>query len=295
MLNNFFNNFPGDFITSEQLLVEDLVIEAIQMYGMDLFYLPRESRDEFDMLYGEDVLKTYTKAYPIEMYIENFTGMEGEGDFISKFGLEIREEIRMIVSRRRFKATIPDLIRPNEGDLIYIPIFTSFFEIIGVENQNDQAMFYTLGRGRGGNVYLYALQLKQYVFSNEVIATDNTEINNSFRNYWPKVRLTIANTTTQFLNDEIIYQGNSIANATAQAYLFDFVSNTTIDVYRTQGTFSSANGIIRGSTSNATANIVSSSDTVLMSTFSEDIQDNQRLSDEVDSILNFSENNPFGS
>jgi hypothetical protein len=97
------------------------------------------------------------------MYIENFTGMEGDGDFISKFGLEIREEVRMIVSRRRFKATIPDLIRPNEGDLIYIPLFTSFFEIIGVENQNDQAMFYTLGRGRGGNVYLYALQLKQYV------------------------------------------------------------------------------------------------------------------------------------
>jgi len=295
MLNNFFNQFPGDFVTSEQLLVEDCLIESIQMHGMDLYYLPRETRDTFDMLYGEDVLKTYTKAYPIEMYIENFTGMEGEGDFISKFGLEIREEIRMIVSRRRFKSVVPNQIRPNEGDLLYIPLFTSFFEVIAVENQNDQAMFYTLGRGRGGNVFLYALQLKQYVYSNEVINTNIQEINNAARNYWPKVKLTIANTSSKFVNDEIVYQGNSLANASAQAYVFDYISSISMDVYRTQGIFTSANGIIRGVTSNSTANIVDSSDTIPMSTISEDIQDNQRLSDEVDTILDFSETNPFGS
>ena len=103
--NVYFNNFPAEQITSEQLLVEDLVIEAMQIHGMDVYYLPRTSRDSVDMLYGEDTLKQYVTAYPIEMYLENVTGMDGEGDFISKFGLEIRDELSLLVSRRRFKYT----------------------------------------------------------------------------------------------------------------------------------------------------------------------------------------------
>ena len=83
--NFYFNNAPTDQITSEQLLVEDLVIEAMQIHGLDVYYLPRTSRDSVDMLYGEDTLKQYVTAYPIEMYLENVTGMDGEGDFISKF------------------------------------------------------------------------------------------------------------------------------------------------------------------------------------------------------------------
>ena len=159
--NFYFNNFPAEQITSEQLLVEDLVIEAMQIHGMDVFYLPRTSRDSVDMLYGEDTLKQYVTAYPIEMYLENVTGMDGEGDFISKFGLEIRDELSLLVSRRRFKYATgaSNLIRPREGDLVYIPLIQNFFEITFVEHENDQAMFYTLGRGRGGNVYVYALKM----------------------------------------------------------------------------------------------------------------------------------------
>ena len=74
--NFYFNNFPKNHITPEQLLVEDLVIEAMQIYGMDVFYMPRSSRDSVDQIYGEDTLKTYRKAYPIEMYMENVTGMD---------------------------------------------------------------------------------------------------------------------------------------------------------------------------------------------------------------------------
>jgi hypothetical protein len=123
--NFYFNNFPAEQITPEQLLVEDLVIEAMQIHGMDVYYMPRESRDEVDYIYGEDTLKTYTKAYPLEMYLENVTGMAGDGDFISKFGLEIRDEVTMLVSRRRFKYTTAasNLIRPREGDLIFCHCF----------------------------------------------------------------------------------------------------------------------------------------------------------------------------
>ena len=74
--NLYYNNFPIDQITQEQLLVEDLVIEAMQIYGMDVYYMPRESRDQVDYIFGEDTLKTYTKAYPLEMYMEDVLGME---------------------------------------------------------------------------------------------------------------------------------------------------------------------------------------------------------------------------
>ena len=121
---------------------------------MDVYYLPRSSRDSVDTLYGEDTLKQYVRAYPIEMYLENTTKMDGDQDFMSKFGLEIRDEMSMLVSRRRFKYTTrgENLIRPREGDLVYVPLMQNFFEITFVEHENDQAMFYTLGRGRGGKI-----------------------------------------------------------------------------------------------------------------------------------------------
>jgi len=291
--NVYFNNYPSSQITSEQLLVEDLVIEAMQIYGMDIFYLPRSTRDQVDYLFGEDTLKQYVTAYPIEMYLENVTGMDGEQDFISKFGLEIRDEAQFLVSRRRFKATIP-LDRPLEGDLVYIPLFRNLFEITFVEHENDQAMFYTLGRGRGGNVYVYAIKLKQYVFSNEVIKVGISEIDDQIRNYYPRTKISLnAGGSGTFLNDEIVYQGANLAYATAQAVVYDFVPDTHIDVIRVKGTLN-AGSPIKGNTSNATWTISVASDTAYMNTAFEDIVDNQRIQTEAAGIIDFTETNPFG-
>ena len=111
----YFNNFPSGQITSEQLLVEDLLIESMQIHGMDVFYLPRTSRDSVDQLFGEDTLKQYLTAYNIEMYLENVTGMEGEGDFISKFGFA--------GASNRAVTPVKSLISPASA-LLYNP-FTS--------------------------------------------------------------------------------------------------------------------------------------------------------------------------
>jgi hypothetical protein len=290
--NFYFNPFPTSQITPEQLLVEDLVIEAMQMYGMDVFYLPRSTRDSVDYLYGEDTLKQYVTIFPLEMYMENVTGMEGEQDFISKFGLEIRDEMTLLVSRRRFVATVPQ-IRPNEGDLIYVPLLKNLFEITFVEHENQQTMFYTLGRGRGGNVYVYALKLKQYVFSNEIISTGIAEIDDQVRDYYPRTKISLtAGGTRKFVNDEIVYQGANLAYATAQAIVYDFTPNTHLDVIRVQGTFASGNVI--GNTSNAIWSVNVVDDTAYMNTAFEDIQDNARIESESDSIIDFSEVNPFG-
>lgn len=288
--NLYWNNFPKH-ITPEQLLIEDLVIESLKIHGMDVYYMPRSTRDSVDLLYGEDPLKQYVNAYPIEMYLEDVTGMEGEGDFISKFGLEIRDEISLLVSRRRFSFTIPQN-RPNEGDLIYVPLVQNFFEITFVEHENNQAMFYTLGRGRGGNVYVYALKMKQFVFSNEIIQTGILEIDEQIRDEYPRTRLSLNNVVGKFLNDETVYQGVSYETRTAEAVVYDLVSNSHMDVYRTIGGFTT--GTITGKTSGATATILVASDTAVMDNAFEDIIDNNRIETESDLILDWTEKNPFG-
>ncbi len=283
--NFYFNPFPsrlgnGNSITPEQLL--------------DVYYLPRTSRDEVDYLFGEDTLKEYRTAHPIEMYLENVTGMEGEGDFISKFGLEIRDEVSFLVSRLRFRYTVNGLTRPREGDLIYIPMLTGLFEITYVEHENNQAMYYTLGRGRGGNVYVYALKMKQYVFSSEIINTGVAEIDDNMKAYYPRTRISLAaGGTGKFVNDEIVYQGSSLASATAQALVYDFVPNTYIEIYRTQGDFVSTTNV-KGDTSNANWSITLVSDAATQNNAFEDIIDNARIEAASDGIIDFSETNPFG-
>jgi len=296
--NFYLQNFPVNQITQEQLLVEDLVIEALQWAGMDIFYLPASNESEIDYLFGDHALKQYTRAYPIEMYLENVTGMDGEGDFISKFGLEIRDEMSFLVSRRRFKTVTggSQLVRPREGDLVYIPLVQNFFEVIFVEHENDQAMFYTLGRGRGGNVYVYALKLKQFVFSNEVIQTGIDEIDNQIRDHYARTKITLTTGSGQYLEDEIIYQGTDLANATAQALVYD--SNTLvqsgkfINAYRVNGTF--ITGPIKGATSNAVYQATVVSDFTPLDNPFEDIIDNNRIQEEAMDIIDWSESNPFG-
>ena len=300
--NFYFNNFPLEQITSEQLLVEDLVIEAMQIYGMDVYYLPRTSRDQVDYLYGEDTLKQYTSAYPLEMYLENVTGMDGEQDFISKFGLEIRDEVTMLVSRRRFRYTtgLSNLIRPREGDLVYIPMVKNFFEITFVEHENDQAMFYTLGRGRGGNVYVYALKLKQFVFSDEVISTGIAEVDDNIRDYYRRSQLnmSLSTGTGTYLADEIVYQSadGTLANASVTAIVHTWTKGATrkLDVYRVKGTFANNSNTI-GATSGAyytTGGTID--DTAFDNNVFEDIVDNTRIESESDNIIDFTEINPFG-
>ena len=293
--NFYFNNFPANQITSEQLLVEDLVIESLGINGMDVYYMPRTSGDSVDLLYGEDPLKQYTSSYPIEMYLENVTGMDGEGDFMSKFGLEIRDELTLLVSRRRFTSTV-NQHRPFEGDLIYIPLIQNFFEITFVEHENNQAMFYTLGRGRGGNVYVYALKMKQFVFSNELILTGNSEIDGQIRDAYPRNTLTLqAGGSGKYVPDEIVFESadTTYANSTAEAIVHNYVVGSRLDVYRVKGDFT-ANVKVYGATSGAQWFINTESDTATMDNAFEDIIDNNRIEGEADGVIDFTEHNPFG-
>lgn len=298
MLNQYFNNFPGDQVTNEQLLIEDLLIESIKQYGMDVYYILRESRDSIDRLFGEETLKRFRGAFPVEMYLESIMGMEGQQDIITKFGLELDDEIRLLVARRRFNQIVPREVtkRPREGDLIYVPLVQNFFEITFVEHENEQAMMYTLGKGRGGNVYVYALKLKQFVFSEEQFDTGIEELDDQIRDEYKKTILTFSSGSSSFAANEIVYQGSSYsqANSKAIAHTWD-TSNNKLYVTQTVGTFTTAKGVVKGLTSGAQWTLSSAGDN--MTPFNdvfEDIADNKRIEDEANQFINFSETNPFG-
>lgn len=96
--NFFFNNFQS---SQEQLLLENLIIESIKIYGEDMYYLPRTINKK-DELYGTDDISTYDSAVLVEMYIKNVDGFQGDGNFMSKFGLEIRDQVTFTIAKRRF-------------------------------------------------------------------------------------------------------------------------------------------------------------------------------------------------
>ena len=158
---------------SEQNLYEDLVIECLKIYGFELYYLPRKSFNE-DRILGEDPLNNYEHAYPIEMYLESNTGFEGQGEFLSKFGVQTVESANFVVSRKRWLEVAGSTgntvlsLRPAEGDLLYFPLTKSYFEIRKVEGDKP---FYQVGK-----LYVYKMTCELMQFSSEVINTGISEI-----------------------------------------------------------------------------------------------------------------------
>jgi hypothetical protein len=158
---------------SEQMLVEDLIIETLRMYGNELFYIPRTLVSKDNVL-GEDRLSEFKASFPIEMYFENVDSYGGQGAFIQKFGLMIEQSATLVVARRRWDqfvgrygvTTVPT--RPNEGDLIYFPLTKSLFEIKFVQHQDP---FYQLGK-----LYVYKLQVELFQYSSERIDTGIAEV-----------------------------------------------------------------------------------------------------------------------
>ena len=153
---------------NEQLLIEDLIIESLSIYGQDMFYLPRTlvAKDE---ILGEDRLSKFISSYPIEMYFENVDNFDGQGAFIQKFGLMNEQSATLTVARRRWEQLVGQFgqtiipTRPCEGDLLYFPLTKGLFEIKFVQHQDP---FYQLGK-----LYVYKLQVELFQYGSEKIDT----------------------------------------------------------------------------------------------------------------------------
>jgi len=171
--NFYFNNFnsPG-----EQGLIEDLIIESIRMYGLDVFYIPRTVIN-YSEEFREQEYSVYNEALGIEAYIKNVDGFEGEGEFLSSFGVEVREQITFSVANKVFASEIGSVIertRPLESDIIWFPLKKALYVIKYV---NAKPVFYQLG-----SLQFYDIVCELFEYSNEVFNTGVPEIDDLYNN-----------------------------------------------------------------------------------------------------------------
>jgi len=197
------NFYFSQKVRSEQKLYEDIVIESLKMYGQDVYYLPRELVNE-DRVFGDDVPSKFSSAYKVEMYIENIEGFDGEGDLFTKFGVEIRDQATFVVARRRWTTTVGradnniDSIRPREGDLIYLPLSNSMFQIMAVEHEQP---FYQLS-----NLPVYKLRAELFEYNDEDFDTEIAAIDDIERDYSYTYVLTLDSAGAGFKVGDIVTQ-----------------------------------------------------------------------------------------
>ena len=262
----------------EQHLYEDLMIEQLKIYGQDVFYIPRTLVKE-DNLFGEDTLSKFGDAYLIEMYFENVEGYEGEKEIMSKFGLQMNEDVTFVVARRRFEQLVShdsNLIvktRPNECDLVYFPKVKKIFEITFVDHDDP---FYQVH-----NVPAFKLKCKTFEYSSEDLDTGITEID--------------AIETDNSL-DQLVYQ-ITMEQSSSTTYnegleLEDGTGNIDLETAAGTGT------LIGENETGGDQIVLETGDYIIQEGYVVDTIDENAMNDffetQDDNIIDFTESNPFG-
>lgn len=290
---------------NEQVLIEDLIIESLRIYGNEVMYIPRTLVSKDDIL-GEDRLSQFKSAFPIEMYFENVDSFAGQGSFIQKFGLMIEQSATLVVARRRWEqfigrygvTTIPT--RPNEGDLIYFPLSKGLFEIKFVQHQDP---FYQLGK-----LYVYKLQVELFQYASEFIDTGVPEVDafETLKSFTTNVTRSAFGSVTKI---NMTNQGSGYTSVPTVV----FTSSSGKDAAATavRGTGANANKIIRvditnpgtgytqppvisfvgGGGANAAATVVIETN---IDKAADSFADNNSFKEESIGVINFDEANPFG-
>lgn len=162
--NQYFQHYTA---TNEQDLIESLIVESIQTTGLDVTYIEREQLN-VDYLYNEDPTNAFNSSTVIEMYPASVDGFDGDGEMFTSFGIDIKKTATFIVSKKRFGEEFPLLLRPREGDLIYMPVTNTLLEVKFVNNESP---FFEKGKQ-----YVYELKLETFEYSYEEIQTDDFDI-----------------------------------------------------------------------------------------------------------------------
>ena len=265
--------------------------------GFDAYYLPNDNSISRDLLYGEDPVKFFKSAFPVEMYLSSDPmGYEGQEEFFSKFGLEIKDSVKVMVSRRSFSLRVPQntFQRPREGDLVYVPFLNGtgeLYEITFTEQAKDFAM---LGRRQP---YFYELKLEKFKYSQEVISTGVQAIDVVVEESGYQIKLDLPVGSNNYIQQEIVYQSpdQTLANATTTAICQTFtrdVLGSSLFVSNIKGVFTNGQVII-GATSN-TRYTLTTYDSMLDNVSNEEY-DNKMINQSADQIIDFSETNPFGN
>ena len=272
----------------EQKFMENLIVESIEIYGQDIYYVPRTLVNR-DTVFGEDADSKFESARPIRAYVNNVEGWEGQGELLSKFGVRIEDKTTFIFSREKFKEKVDDVEvlnvegRPNEGDLIWFPITKHLFEIQFVEVEKP---FYQLGKG-----YVWECQCELFEYSDEEIDTGLAALDAVETAFANAITVgLVAGGSGDFTAGETVTGGSS--NVTAEVKSWDSSTRTLIVINRS-GTFTIPE-TLTGGTSSAS-----------WTTATYNTMDNQNTTASVDQgyefetadndIIDFTESNPFGN
>ena len=288
--SQYFNNYNS---LAEQRVVEDLITESIKIMGFDAYYLPIENENDRDILYGEDPVKKFNSAFPVEFYLSSALEYGGEREFFSKFGLEIKNNISIILSKRSFSQRVPQnsFTRPREGDLIYVPFLNGTGELFEIKFTNQTKDFFMLGRKIP---YFYELELEKFKYSQEYIETGVQDIDNVVDQSSYAIELEMDTGTGNYMAKEIVYQApdNTHANATVVAIVSSWNDPTKIlKVTNIAGEFTD-NNIVIGASSNARYTLTSYDP--LKDSVRNEVYDNHYIDNQANNIIDFTETNPFG-
>ena len=300
------NVFFSQAVKSEQNLYEDLIVESLQIYGQDIYYVPRTlvSRDN---ILGEDPASKFDDAYLMEAYLENIDGFEGAGDLMSKFGLEIRDEATFVISRRvwerlvgKFSSNVIDP-RPQEGDVIFLPMTNSFFEINFVE---DDSPFYQLS-----NLPVYRMQCSLFEYADEDFDTgiETIDLKTGQSAYQVFLDVTVSGgnhfevgeTVSQIVSTGITVSGE-VQQRTKTSDIAGTYGISNIGVTGSAGVAKdfivSSTAVLTGGTNSYTGTITKVYDVSdNTQTFTTDgAAENVAIELEADSFIDFTESNPFG-
>lgn len=287
MRNVYFNNQ----VRSEQNLYEDITIEALKIYGQDVYYIPRDIVSE-DRVFGDDIPSRFNSSYRLEMYIENIEGFDGEGDLFTRFGVEIRDEATFIVARRRWTQTVKRFDneisgdRPREGDLIYLPLSKSLFQIMHVEHEQP---FYQLN-----NLPTYKMRCTLFEYNDEDLDTGIQDVDAIEQDYAYTYKLVlnetsnyikIGNTATQTLSD------GTVLTAEVSKWSDSDRELNLIHLGASDGdyhTFVTSQNITINDSDFTVAEILADDNKISQN------EQNADFSTFSDDFIDFSENNPFG-
>jgi hypothetical protein len=276
--------------TPEQRLHEDIVVEALRIYGHDVYYLPR-SIVKLDNILNEDVVSKFGEAFKLEAYIENIDAYGGDGVLMSKFGLQIRDQMNVIVSRKRWNQLVGrfkidgELPRPGEGDLIYFPMGQALMEIKFVENK---APFFQLQQ-----LPTYRLVLEMFEYSGEEINTGIEDIDVIGLTKTNPIELTLESYTGQFSVGETISSEDN-SQHTAKVVSHEGTKLVITDVRTDDSQYKTFSGeSITGADSGATA-VVSEADYMSAMAAADHTAQNEAFELKANDIIDFTEINPFG-
>lgn len=287
----YFNNYNAKY--DEQRLIEDLITESIQIMGFNAYYLPNNNDAARDLIYGEDPIKKFESAFSLEMYLSSANDYMGEKEMFTKFGLEIRNQVTVIVSKRAFSQRVPQntYTRPREGDLIYIPFLNGTGELYEIKFTNQNKDFFMLGRKVP---YYYELELEKFKYSQEVISTGISDIDQIVTDSAYTIHLNTGAGTGTYTLQELVYQ--SLDGTYANAYTIGTVqswipSSSTLSVTNIAGVFTDGQ-IIIGQSSNARYTLTTFDP--LNNPSAKESYDNELIQTTAQPYINISEINPIG-